>query len=440
MRTTKFPKRLLAAGLVLGAACAALADSTVSDVSLQQTKESRLVTVTYRLTGDDAIVTVDLLKDGVSLGESRLTTLSGDVNRLIAASDTATRQICWHPDIDWPGQRRQPLVAKVTAWATNAPPAYMVVDLSDKSREYYTSEAALPLGGLSNDVYRTQKVVFRKIPARGVTWRMGSPAGELGRYDDEVPHLVTLTKDYYLGVFELTQGQYEFAAGEKFSSFFSNLTCYATRPIEGVGSRMLRNTSSFFPTAGYDSLTTGTIVEKMRTKSGVKVDLPTEAQWEYACRAGTGTALSSGRNLTNVDSCPNVAELGRYYKNAGLSDDASDTAAIRESDDTVGTARVGSYPANAWGLYDMHGNVAEYCLDEYGEYDGDMAAALVDPVGPKAGTGQGTQVARGGGWSYYKNRAEASSCRSAMRRPVAWSWNKTGQFRAYGLRLCVIVE
>ena len=424
---------------VLAGVSSVYADSTVSDVTLEQATDSRTVTITYRLTGDDAIVTVDLLTDGVSIGDEHLTTLSGNVNRLIAADETAMRSVVWHPDIDWPGRRKQPLVAKVTAWSQSAPPNYMVVDMSDKSREYYTSEKALPLGGLSNDVYRTQKIVFRKIPAKGVTWRMGSPDGELGRKDNEVPHLVTLDQDYYMGVFELTQGQYEFAAGEKFASFFSNLTCYATRPLEGVGPRMLRNKDSFYPTAGYDDLTTGTVVEKMRTKYGVKVDLPTEAQWEYACRAGTGTALSSGKNLTNADVCPNVAELGRYYNNADLVDDSSDTAAIRANDDSTGTAKVGSYWPNPWGLYDMHGNVAEYCLDEFGDYEGDMDTALVNPVGPKSGTGTSNQTLRGGSWGYRKRKEEASYCRSAFRTSAAWQSNKVGQFRQNGLRLCVII-
>ena len=437
--TSRFALKDLILFAFLAGVSSVYADSTVSDVTLEQAAASRTVTITYRLTGDDAIITVDLQKDGVSIGEEHLSTLSGNVNRLIAADETAVRTVVWHPDIDWPGRRKQPLVAKVTAWSKSAPPNYMVVDMADKSLEYYTSEKALPLGGLSNDVYRTRKLVFRKIPAKGVTWRMGSPAGELGRQDNEAPHLVTLTQDYYMGVFELTQGQYEFAAGEKFASFFTNLTCYATRPLEGVGSKMLRNTANFFPTAGYDNLTTGTVVEKIRTKCGVKVDLPTEAQWEYACRAGTGTALSSGKNLTHVDNCPNVAELGRYYKNAGLSDDSGDTAAIRENDDSSGTAKVGSYPANPWGLYDMHGNVAEYCLDEFGDYEGDMETALVDPVGPKTGTGTGNQTLRGGSWGYRKHNGEASYCRSAFRTSAAWAWNKVGQFRQNGLRLCVII-
>ena len=154
----------------------------------------------------------------------------------------------------------------------------------------------------------------------------------------------------------------------------------------------------------------------LRAKTGLPFDLPTEAQWEYACRAGTETALNSGKNLTDKYECPNMAAVGRYWYNGGeegLVDTSCDTSA--------GTAAVGSYLPNAWGLYDMHGNVWELCLDWDGSYDPGDA---VDPVGPASGS---YRVLRGGGWGRY-----AQYCRSAGRNCN----NPSNRGNNVGLRLC----
>ncbi len=120
---------------------------------------------------------------------------------------------------------------------------------------------------------------------------------------------------------------------------------------------------------------------------GWKLALPTEAQWEYACRAGTGTALNSGRNLTSKEgACRNLDEVGWYDQNSGNR-----------------THAVGKKMANAWGLHDMHGNVWEWCADWYGE----ELAGGVDPQGAATGV---HRALRGGSWS-----GSASDCRAAVR-------------------------
>ncbi len=280
-------------------------------------------------------------------------------------------------------------------------PSYLVVDLSGgpSAASYPVSFLAdVPPGGWT-DEHKTTKLVLRRLPADAFT--MGSPADELGRFSFETQHPVTLTKDFYLGVFEVTQRQWELVMGNK-PSYFNNATHYQTRPVEQVSYYDIRENpaNSDDPAVDWPNNTTvnaSSFMGKLRAKTGLTgFDLPTESQWEHACRADTGTALNSGKNLTAIDVCPNMAELGRYWANGG-------SAYSQGGDTNGGTANAGSYLPNAWGLYDMHGNVYEWCLDWYGAYP-DSAQ---DPLGAASGT---TRVLKGGGW-----RDSARGCRSAIR-------------------------
>ena len=200
---------------------------------------------------------------------------------------------------------------------------------------------------------------------------MGSPEGELGRWDDEVQHRVTLTKGFWMAKYELTQEQYKALMGSNPANFKG-----PKRPVEQV---------SWDEAMAY--------CQKLNSKfssslpSGYVITLPTEAQWEYACRAGTTSALNSGRELTSaIGFCGNLDQVAWYVGNSGGQ-----------------THEVGQKQANAWGLYDMHGNVWEWCSDWYGSYGGDAT----DPVGPSTGS---YRVNRGGSWLHY-----ARLCRSACR-------------------------
>ena len=264
---------------------------------------------------------------------------------------------------------------------------YLVIDLSGgSSATSYPVRYSATAPELSSDTCRTTELWLRRIPAG--TFTMGSPEDELGRYSGETQHQVTLTQDYYIGVFEVTQKQYELVMGSNPSTYKGD-----TRPVERVSYNTIRGSTKGAQWPSSSAVDATSFMGKIRSRTGLTFDLPTEAQWEYACRAGTTTALNSGKNLTATKSCPNVAEVGRYRYN---------------QDDGKGGSKhtkVGSYLPNAWGLYDMHGNVWEWCLDWYDSYSTTSAS---DPVGAGAGS---DRVLRGGYWG----NNNARFCRSAQR-------------------------
>jgi formylglycine-generating enzyme required for sulfatase activity len=300
---------------------------------------------------------------------------------------------------------------------------YLVIDLSTgpSATSYPVSYLpTVPAGGWP-DEYKTTKLVLRRIPAGAFI--MGSPVGELGRsqFSDETQHQVTLTKGLYIGVFEVTQKQWERVMGYWWSRFY-NAAYRDTRPVEMVSYSQIRGSTSGAAWPVSNSVDAYSFMGILRQKTGVEFDLPTEAQWEYACRAGTTTALNSGRNLTATGLCWNMAEVGRYSNNGGPKGwFTSQMANLSE-----GTAGVGSYLPNAWGLYDMHGNVFEWCLDWCG---GNLnPGTLTNPGGPAAGS---LRTYRGGSWI-----SGPGYCRSASRGgdPPAQS------LRFVGFRLVRVIQ
>ena len=209
------------------------------------------------------------------------------------------------------------------------------------------------------------------------TFEMGSPTSEAGRSKYETQHQVTLTEGFWLGKYELTQAQWEKVVGSNPSRFKG-----VNRPVERV---------SWTGVTAFCEKLTALEREAGRLPAGMAYQLPTEAQWEYACRAGTTTAYAFGDSLTSGQA--NISGGPR------------------------GTTEVGKYPANGWGFHDMHGNVWEWCADWYGDYP---AGAVRDPVGPAGGS---YRVIRGGSWNF-----TASFARSAFRIRIesAFSSNYLG--------------
>ena len=160
---------------------------------------------------------------------------------------------------------------------------------------------------------------------------------------------------------------------------------------------------------------------KLRTRTGMDCDLPTEAQWEYACRAGTTSDFNNGGS--NED---DLKQLGRYKGNQN-DEKGFD---CRENNKPLYVAPVGSYLPNAWGLYDMHGNVFEWCLDHGSKNFLEVTTDLTDPAGPPASKGVGAldRVLRGGCYCY-----EVRGCSSNYRENINAGWGSD----LYGFRLTI---
>ena len=212
----------------------------------------------------------------------------------------------------------------------------------------------------------TTSAAWKKLSGGKEYFLMGSPETEEGRSSVERRCRTTLTQGFWMGKHEVTQAQWESVMGENPSSFKG-----ADRPVEWVS---------------WDDCQA--FIRKVNSGGQVTVALPTEAQWEYACRAGTATPFSFGQSLNgDKANCDCNYPYGTTVRGSHRKE----------------TASVGSYLPNAWGLYDMHGNVLEWCMDRYGKYDDDA----LDPVGSDSGI---YRVARGGCWD-----SPALLCRSSNR-------------------------
>jgi formylglycine-generating enzyme required for sulfatase activity len=224
---------------------------------------------------------------------------------------------------------------------------------------------------------------FKLIPAG--TFTMGSPSDELGRQNDEIQHQVTLTQPFYMMTTEVTQNQWRDVMGTLPFHFLGCPDC----PVESV---------SWDDAQSY--------IAMMNARGEGTYSLPTEAQWEYAARAGSTTAFYNGAITAPWSECVDDAHLsaiGWYCINS-----------------LNGPQEVGRKSPNAWGLYDMSGNVWEWCQDWYGSYP---SSAVIDPTGPSSGE---ERVGRGGSWKNWSQQ-----CRSAERYSTAEGF----QFSFLGFRL-----
>ena len=421
-------------GMFTMASAVAFAGTTpvVTSVTMVQPNDTRRTTVTYTLDNAPSVVTFDVqtnyTENGVtkwaSIGGAAVSNAKGAVWRKVTEDDMNSDgkyEITWRPDQSWPDHKIADGGARavVTAWALDNTPAYMVVDISaaakPNTQTYYPSVDHLPGGLLGNDNYRTTKIVMRKIMAKDVEWTMGSTTLETKRSTDgrENSHQVTLTNNYYIGVFPVTQAQWDLIQPNRLApSMFENPAFRAMRPVENVcynEIRMSNNSTSSadgaaeWPAAPYGK----SVLGLLRTKTGIDFDLPSEAQWEFAARAGNGdTKWGDGSGILNMNKDANLGKLGRYLRNGGYINETDSPPADCTADHA--TAVVGTCKQNDWGLYDVHGNVWELCLDWFEIDITSKNGAVVNVKGSMDG-----RVVRGGSW----NR-EALYARSAYRRNV----------------------
>lgn len=227
------------------------------------------------------------------------------------------------------------------------------------------------------------RVTIRLVLISPGKFLMGSSETEQGRDQDEQQHEVTISKPFYMGVYEVTVDQYQHFAQETVRNYEEpDFPQSGDHPMVNVTWKDAQNFCRW-----------------ASTKTGRKVMLPTEAQWEYACRAGTSTQFCFG------DRDEELHQYGNYCDKSNT-DEKSKSYRDKDHDDGHDkTAAVGSLKPNAWGLYDMHGNVWEWCSDWYDHgYD---VADKMDPKGPGSGR---HRVVRGGAW-FNPTR----TCRSADR-------------------------
>ena len=438
----KLSKAICLTGAAALTAFAAADDTPVaSNVTMTQQTPGRLVTITYQLANAPAVVTLDVqtnyTENGTtkwaSIGGEAVCNAQGDVWKKVGtAGATFNGTIKWRPDLSWEGH----LIASggaravVMAWALDNTPDYMVVDLSDaaqpNTQRYYPGVDFIPGGILGRPEYHTTKLVMRKIMAKDVEWTMGSTTLETQRdaYSEKT-HQVTLTNNYYIGVFEITQAQWGLIY-QNTPSYWTNAADRAMRPVEQVSYNRVRTSKNNDANADYYwpvDPNPDSFLGKLRTKTGIDFDLPSEAQWEFAARAGNGdTKWGDGSGISNTDEDANLTLFGRYIYNGGkvyngsayVNADKSCTAANA-------TAIVGTYAPNAWGLYDTAGNVKEHCLDWQNAiitgYCGRVNIDFDNPQNDLSGIPSGpngNRITRGGGWAN-----SADGCRPAHREGLA---------------------
>ena len=396
--------------LMMSCASALFAASAVEvqDVTARQRWPwNNLVDVDFKLAGAEAgtAYRVEVSATHPALnGDYRVATTL--VSEPIAVGD-GTHRVTWDAGKDFPALRSDGFQVKVAVTPfAGTEPVYLVVDLSAGHEatcfphRYTTVEP-----DLTSDVCRTTELWLRRIPAG--TFTMGSGEGIVGGLSSIYPaHQVKLSHPYYIGIFELTQKQYFLMEGT-WPSYFANEQYRDTRPVENVTMRTFRATDGWYD--GGKLLSKSCVVGRLRDKTGLLVDLPSDAQWEHACRAGTtGDYYDSAISYANI----------YLYARCG-----TDSGCTAESDLSVGTGKVGTFPPNPWGLYDMYGNVAEFCPDgnPHGTNSGyidfstsDFSKLLVDPLGsiaPGKEAYTGARTTRGLDYQSGKNSSWINSVR-----------------------------
>ena len=383
MNSTDIKTAAVVASWLLFSATSA-SSATITGVTAQQRYPwNGKVDISYTVTGDIAAEAKQkaliasfkaTAMDKVANKTYTATKLSGDM-----ALTAGTHKFVWDMNAEGLTFKSSNVVFNVAC--ETIPATYCVIDLSagaNATSYPVTYLAEPPSGGFNVDAYKTTKLALKRL--------------EAGTFKMQGSSNVKLTKPFLCGLFEVTQRQYELVMGSNPCSS----TSYGkgnTYPVHYVSYNTIRGSSNGAQWPSSSAVDSSSFMGKLRARTGLDFDLPTEAQWEYACRAGTTTTYSYGNSAN-----------GSYM---WYTDNSSSKA-----------HPVGSKNANPWGLYDMHGNVWEWCLDWYG-----TLAYGTDPKGSSSGS---NRVLRGGSWYNL-----ASSCTSSNRN----NFNPSSESHSSGFRL-----
>lgn len=383
------------------------AATPVIDSVVMTQSPSREVSITYSLSGEDAIVTAEVFHDDESIGLDKVSNMTGDVNRLVATG--SDRLIKWRPTKTWPNQlfTDGSVKVKLTAWTKSCPPPYLAVNLETPNTvRYYADERAVP-GGIQDRAYKTTWLLLKKIDAAGRMSRLGANPKEYGG-DESSGRLMTFTQDFYAAVFETTVAQHYAITGVR-PSAATTAPEVETTPVNKVSYETLRgkvgdSPSVNWPTTDRAVVSATSVLGVLRARTGLPLDLPTQAQWEYAARAGAST----------------LYQAGAYTSSAGDNEKTIDKMSWFGADVYISSGKwwdgncdrlhsVGEKSPNAFGLYDMVGNIQEWCLDWATDY-ASMPRDAQDYPGPSAGD-DGKRTLCGSCWKW-----NASTCKLNWRQ------------------------
>ena len=412
-------------------ALAASAEITITDVSARQRWPwNGMVDVDFTIsgagTGEAFAIDIDATAAG---GATRLSARTYVDDPVVGAG---ANRITWDMGADYPEFRASDVRISVTATPfSDATPVYCVIDISGgptaaKWPVRYTTKAPVFTVGVA-DPCKTTEIWLKRVKA-GTNTAMGYT--QMTSYGAYKTHTCTLTNDYYLGIFPVTQAQFKNLDAQEGRdlSRFTNALYAATRPVDGVTFGTIRTVSHW--KHGYDktdAVTDGCIIAYLRQRTGLKtIDLPTEWQWEYACRAGTTKQRYDG--ATYRYGAPQPAEDDETYADKGL------------WTEDYGTSYVDRYNPNPWGFYGMIGNVWEWCAN-WKLVGLEEGAELIEPRGGTPVSDSGTPTSQryryhtvhGGSWAKNSN----------------WTYNYTGNnvdtwasgyYADTGFRLCIPVR
>ena len=377
----------LFAAFAAGALFAAPPEVTAVTVSQDA---QRVVTVGYSLS-TPALVTVDFLTNGVSL-ISMDAKLTGDIGWVATAG--SNKRVQWRPRKSLPaGLEIRDVTVRVLAYSAARQPDYMVVDPATGWRQFYATSNDVPGGVLANADYRGKYLLLRRIPAAWKEQMLGKPnANWGGNTSRRTRHAVMLTQDYYMTVFPVTRGQLAQAYGwtqptdDPYTGQSNKTSNWRLRPAEGMGYDDIRGGETDdkidWPTTG-DAVAEGSILGKFRDNTGILFDLPTDAQYEIACRAGCDADITTGYLAYEDDGSNAVKRTGWYAENS-----MEDTVSVPGATSANFTHIVGLKEPNGYGLYDMCGNVRQLCRDWWMEQPGTAnettgyEPSYYDPKGP----------------------------------------------------------